>query len=1199
MNKLLACVGAIGLALFGPSMAANAQSAGEEPIIEFHTNLYDLNGDMNAFHFLIGAKVDTYIDVDCGFGPVEVEVGQAVFNTETGSIDATTVSCQVNQDGIVRIYGDASLIDYLDFEGCYISEFKWPNMTELQVLNLCHNELESLDLSHMKKLEALYLDDNPMSKSPLVVGSDKPYLAILMMNMVGNVAPSFNISDYPDLRSFSAFSTPSITTLDPTGCPKLIQLSADGTSISSIDTSKNPSLMILNVSDTKVSELDLSHNPYLTELYCSHNGAYNNNYKISQLDLSKLPNLVRLFVAGNSLQSVDLSKLPYLQTFSAAHNELSTLNIDSNPDLFDLDVAYNNMNFVTLPADRSTFTSYIYVQNPFPLEKKYAVGTELDFSDKVNRPESTTLAALYIYKEENPSNPEMLDDSHYKWNNGKLTLLTEQTDSVFVRFSNSALPEYDMTTSKFLVKNAADLDKPSATMSLKYSPTVRNYSLSVGLAGATEAAPRKFYVDFGNGTLQEFTATSNLLPATANVNASKPTGGNNTITIYMPEGEQLTALGIDNQRLISVDTQMARAMQVLSITNCGLGTIDLAWNRCLSTLNLSGNNLSEIDLTEVIGSYNKNIRTLNLSNNKLTAITNPNPYSLIDVDYSHNLLESVITEKMNAVKTLNVSGNKLSEIDLRDLEAIETLDVSGNMLTSITLLPYLPLKSLDLSMNRMTFANLPAVGCIDNYVYAPQQVIEQPEKAPVVSLYHYLFDTDAGNTVFTWYMADTNTPVAEGNIRENNGRFFFTNPDLGKVYCTLSNAAFPDFAGENIMRTSIVETAPMPTHVFATFTPKNDGKCTLILAGHTKGTAVYVDWTGEGDMVQCILEATGQYTIFEGDVMGGKQAKCYSYGEDDGVSVFSISDIEMTQLDGSMMKSLISFMVYDSRIRFADLKLPVSPSLQELALNYCSLPDVDFLKNYPELRMLSIQSEGLGKADISMCKKLQSAVIANSNLTEVKLDNPVLWNLDLGCNDLESLDLSRLPSLIQLTLIDNRLSALDLSMLKSLREIKINNNRFTLATLPLPNPDWYVYQYSNQALMDIEVINGQVDLSSQAMVNGTPTVYRWFIDSPYLDENNELAGEELIEGEEYTLDKGVTTFLSDFDNVMCVMTNPVFPEFYQLTQFVDVRLSGIDNITIDESEPEYYNLQGIRVANPHGGIYIRRQGRQATKVYIR
>ena len=55
----------------------------------------------------------------------------------------------------------------------------------------------------------------------------------------------------------------------------------------------------------------------------------------------------------------------------------------------------------------------------------------------------------------------------------------------------------------------------------------------------------------------------------------------------------------------------------------------------------------------------------------------------------------------------------------------------------------------------------------------------------------------------------------------------------------------------------------------------------------------------------------------------------------------------------------------------------------------------------------------------------------------------------------------------------------------------------------------------------------------------------------------------------------------------------------------DGNYSGIEDVTIDapvneDNAPvEYYNLQGVRVINPQSGLYIRRQGNNASKVLIR
>ena len=47
-------------------------------------------------------------------------------------------------------------------------------------------------------------------------------------------------------------------------------------------------------------------------------------------------------------------------------------------------------------------------------------------------------------------------------------------------------------------------------------------------------------------------------------------------------------------------------------------------------------------------------------------------------------------------------------------------------------------------------------------------------------------------------------------------------------------------------------------------------------------------------------------------------------------------------------------------------------------------------------------------------------------------------------------------------------------------------------------------------------------------------------------------------------------------------------------------LAGVENILIDttDSEPVFYNLQGLRVASPEKGIYIKKQGTKTTKIIL-
>ena len=71
-------------------------------------------------------------------------------------------------------------------------------------------------------------------------------------------------------------------------------------------------------------------------------------------------------------------------------------------------------------------------------------------------------------------------------------------------------------------------------------------------------------------------------------------------------------------------------------------------------------------------------------------------------------------------------------------------------------------------------------------------------------------------------------------------------------------------------------------------------------------------------------------------------------------------------------------------------------------------------------------------------------------------------------------------------------------------------------------------------------------------------------------------------------------------NITCVVM--IFnnaPSLY-VTNFEEVVNTGIEGVVVDGNEAvEYYNLQGVRVANPENGIYIRRQGNKATKVLVK
>ena len=88
-----------------------------------------------------------------------------------------------------------------------------------------------------------------------------------------------------------------------------------------------------------------------------------------------------------------------------------------------------------------------------------------------------------------------------------------------------------------------------------------------------------------------------------------------------------------------------------------------------------------------------------------------------------------------------------------------------------------------------------------------------------------------------------------------------------------------------------------------------------------------------------------------------------------------------------------------------------------------------------------------------------------------------------------------------------------------------------------------------------------------------------------------------------TYDKKTQTLtLGSNDNKSVTITPYSTLRFSKITAYYTSSSTGINDIAIidnDNTPVEYYNLQGVRVTSPTPGLYIRVQGKQATKVYLK
>ncbi len=1172
-------------AVVSSGISVQAQSS-EEPIITIHSSAYAELGETNQFSILLGTKQKAYYDIDLGAGLNEVEIDVAGVDSETGEFTGTLIPCRVNESGLVKIYGDPKNIDVVVIDGAYATKIEMDQCTELQVISMRHNYLQELDLTPFTKAYAIYLTDNPFCEaSPLIVGTPKNDLAILEVDIVDYMDQSFNLSDYPSLVTFDGYRNFGLREIDPTGCPNLMVLNVELTAVETVDVTQNPNLMRLNVSDSRIRSVDTSKNPRLQHFLADHfSGTVNTDVKLESVDVSKNPDLTILSLNGNNFSSIDLSNNIYITNLRLSSNQLTSLDLSKNIQLYSVDVKHNNLDFVTLPLPQATWGEYFYEQNDMPVAKSLAVGATLDMSHRVVR-EGTNTSAIVMRKHYDKET-SILEDTYYTYSDGKISFNTAIADSVFVVYSNDAFADYTMQTSPFVVKDAANIGKPSQIIQMTASVYNGNVSFGVGLDGATAENPKTFYVDFGDGNLQPFTTTYSGKSDSQNVNTALPQNFRGYIYVYVAEGDVMTSFNANNLPLSYIQLSAATELRNLSLSNCDLYSIELQYNRCLQQLDLSNNHLYTLDLSGIYGNYEKNVLTdINVSHNELTAMTIVASRILERLDMSHNAFESFSLTNFGKIDYIDMSHNKLSgKLALGYLIEASHIDLSYNNLSSVQHDGFTALQHFDISNNNFTLATIPDPAEFGSgYTYAPQAKLQLQENAPAINLTSQNRIVNGVGTTFTWRKADGSLLTEGVDIECEDGATKFLNVDLGKIYCEMTNPAFPQFADENIFSTTEVNVVGAPTTVVATFTTLNDANDGEVIFTGGKKTALYIDWRGDGSEYIHYPVETSYISYPNQTTYAGANVKVYTYDSADDITVFTVNKIAMSEIDLTAMSNLKAISIINAGLTADKISLPDSNILNELTLSGNVFDKYPYEGRYPNLEYLTLANNRMKSFDGAKEPKLAYVVLSGNEITTATFNNANLWNLSIDNNQLESINLEGLPQLRQLFLSGNKLSTIDLSPVKnSLKVLDIAHNNFTFTSLPVPSEySLYVYYYSNQAPIIAECIDGVVDLSAVAEAGGNKTEYIWFLgEAVYDPDQGGYVGETLVADDEYVVENGKTKFNYTFDEkLMCLMTNASFPSLIMMTNMIEVSSLGIDDIESDNADNlvNVYNFQGALV----------------------
>lgn len=1165
-NRLLSTLLMLLVALWTVPHYSNAMNVqapdGEDECV------LDLKTAGSAISFYVGKS-------DAESGSIKVDFGGGtVKDYEIGKKDTILIDGEVS-DGSVKVYGSRTLIRFLYCPLASLTGLNVSNCENLEVLNCNGNGLSVLDLTKNSKLyyldcgrnvlteldvtnnPALYYIDcqsNDLATLDISKNEGLIWLNAQLNFKLGNI----DFSKNKEIRDIIVYGASNMTTIDVSNNQYLLNLDVSQTALSTIDLSKNLNLSILNVSYTNITTLDLSKNTKLTQLYFTKKDV--SPYKFKSIDLSNNPELIYLFGQGNDLTELDISKNNKLFSIYLSDNYIKNLDVSNCKNLAELIIRGNCFTFNTLPLPHDGVGFYDYsLQKNIKIERERSIAEPLDLSKDIYSPDYETTVDVYLFDSNSlyGGGKRLVAGEDYTYDKGVINFLKAQTDSVYCTFRCDAYPKLSLSTTRFMVLNPEDMGKSTLAADMTTGMAVgETFAMNVATFGKDE----KVEVDFGDGELKEFTLSDTPQEISGEVKGAN-------IKVYTASGVQLKDFDASGMKLTSVNIFKSKALRNLNLNNNELSEIDLSGNLQFNSIQLDNNKLTTLSLRGI-----NNTTMFSCDNNQLESIVfEASAPVLSNISCSGNKLKNLsFLSRASSVEVLDFSHNEVSDYMFTTMYNIRDLNMSYNKFKSADLAYNTKLEKLNIEGNYFTYSTLPQTTA-QEFVYGNQNPVTIAEKSFMVDLSSEV--TFKGkNTKFTWKTESGNVMEEGVDYSIENGITTFLKVQEEKVYAELTNEAYPDLT----LTTTLVETSEKPEFVLANLvsTAEVGSEVRMILAAKTP-KAVYVDF-GDGKLAECIL-GSGNTTLTS-QLGANKNITIYGYDESYcDLTILSMSNVALEKVDITKLKDLSTLTLANSGLSGIDLSN--NTILRELNLSNCNLENVD-LSKLTELSTVSLSSNKLSSIDLTNNKKLTILIIGNNNFETLVLPElPALYQLSVSDNKLKTLDVTNCPILRELYCDGNNLSSLDMSgQADKYSMVYAYDNNFKFSTLPvfdIYNP--MNYKYTPQKDVEITVDGGKVDLSSEYMVAENPTVYTWTTES----------GATLVEGTDYTIDNGVTTFMKNFDeNVYCSMTNAAYPELTLKTIGVKPETTGIGGITSGES---------IKVEN--GNIVITVDGEAKVLVY--
>ncbi len=733
-------------------------------------------------------------------------------------------------------------------------------------------------------------------------------------------------------------------------------------------------------------------------------------------------------------------------------------------------------------------------------------------------------------------------------------------------------------------------------------------------------AGHRLRVDWGNGTLVE---TEEIEVNDGVAYATKLSGrilDKGVVKVY---GEEVTyfdcGYAVGCPKLTDIDVTQAADLMELYVNTNALTSLDVSKNTKLTKLCCNGNPIKNLNLTsnteltrleafdmDLIHGVDllecKKLTYLSLNNNNIGQVDISACTELTDIYMLNCGLFTLDVSKNTKLKNIRIVNNQLETLDVTACTELQYLFCNGNKLTELKVGNVS--KTLNCSNNFLTPATLPTKNT-GTYTYAPQKALAIPTRISVEEVVDFSamngvkgVTEEVQTATFTWKKQDGTALVAGTDYTEMNGVFSFLKEQKDSVYCEISTAAFPNFKGNNIFKTTAAVIEPAAGVLISLVADVDGEEREFSFAGTTEGNRISIDW-GDGikqDYTETIAitddwsstttlygtpKGKGEIKIYGKDIVVFKATSYADQDPDDDISPAHIRSIDLskatdlqeltintnsiTALDLSQNTKLTELNCYNNPI--SELNLAANTELVKIDAKNMKLASID-LKANTKLSDLTLSDNTISEIDLTKNTELASFYMLNNGLKSIDVSqNTKLKYLSLNNNALTSIDVSMLPALKSLFIFGNQMSAadaikIDLAVNTSLNSINCKDNNFTLATLPALGVRTYNYQ--PQRAMEIPATittDDKLDLSDQTNITGLAetaqaTTFTWKTES----------GTALVAGTDYTETEGVFTFLKEqSEPVYCEMATAAFPKFtganvFKTTVIKIEKGTGIDEV---------------------------------------